>query len=138
MNEDQNQQQNQQGDSFKTIKEIKSAQTFITVATIAAPVSLLFGGVLLSSIALICGIVGQRKLKSIHPKTAQEKAAIQVALKSVRMALIMCAIALVLNAVSMYFMYPTYLEILESGDTSALQGGSAQPSSNSQPSSVWG
>ncbi len=141
-------EQNEQ-DTLELMRKIKSAQTLITVATIAAPVSLLFGGVLLSSIALVCGWIGYRRLKSIPIRTQQEIEAIHVAGKSARMTLIMCVIALCLNAASMVMMYPVYLEMLESGEITtwtdmfnAFGSSSGDPSGAlpdaSGPSAVWG
>ena len=42
---------------------LKSAQTLVTISIIGGPVSLIIGGVLLSTIALICGILAFTKIK---------------------------------------------------------------------------
>lgn len=129
--------------NLEKMRQIKSAQTLVTVATIAAPVSLLFGGTLLSSVALICALVGRSKLNKISGGSEIAEV-LAVAAKSTRMTIIMCVIALALNIFSMVTMYPVYLEALESGDLSNLIpfGSSAEsgslPSAGNQPSSVWG
>ena len=123
---------------LSTVERIKSAQKLITIATIAAPVSLLIGGVLLSSIALICGIIGMRRLRSINAKTAHEMNAIQPALRSARMTLIMCGIALALNAVSLAMMYPTYMEILQGETLTNLDSAGITTNDGGQESSIWG
>ena len=116
-----------------SFEQIKSAQTMITIATIAAPVSLIFGGVLLSSIALICGFVGRKRLSKVSAANAHEAAAIQSAAKSVKMAIIMCVIALSLNLISAYMMYPAYLELLQTTGVSDLTMNPGESSG-----SIWG
>ena len=132
MNDENKQQPDANQGEPDTIRQIKSAQTLITISTIAAPVSLLFGGVLLSSAAIVCGIVGMRKLGKIQAHGQQERNAIQVALKSARMAIVMSGIALALNAVSMMW-------FLESGGMSIIDGTTTTQTPEATPSSsIWG
>ncbi|MBR5259934.1 MAG: hypothetical protein IKV48_05630 [Eggerthellaceae bacterium] len=116
-----------------SFEQIKSAQTMITIATIAAPVSLIFGGVLLSAIAFICGPVGRKRLLKVTPSNAAEATAMQSAAKSVKMALIMCVIALSLNLISAYMMYPAYIELLQTAGTADIS-----TSTVTTQSSIWG
>lgn len=117
--------------------KLKSSQSLITVALIGGPVSLLFGGVLLSGVALICALIAHSKLKSIP--TSSDQTTIEFRLK--RQALFVtaiCAATLVLNAVSLAASLPMLMEMIQNGqlDASLAQSGAGPQSSSS--SSVWG
>ncbi len=45
--------------------DLKSARTLSTVAAIAGPVSFIIGGVMLSTVGLVCAIVGFVKIKHV-------------------------------------------------------------------------
>lgn len=45
--------------------DLKSARTLSTVAAIAGPVSFIIGGVMLSTVGLVCAIVGFVKIKQV-------------------------------------------------------------------------
>lgn len=47
----------------KALNDLKNAQTLITISVIAAPVSLIIGGVLLAAVALVCGLVAFAKIR---------------------------------------------------------------------------
>ena len=122
----------QEQKELNALQKVKSAQTLITAATIAAPVSLIFGGVLLSSLALVCGVVGYRRLSGVETSRVQDSNAVEAAKKSARMALVMCGVALALNAVSMAV-------FLQSGGMGIIDGAGATQSPEATPSpSVWG
>lgn len=127
--------------TLDAIDQIKKAQRFITIATIAAPVSLFIGGTLLSGIALILGIIGYSKLKKLPLTAARQGEIVNAAMRSARMAMVMCGIALALNVVSMMYMFPAYLELFETGELEALMGGGAGAGGTAAgggTSSVWG
>lgn len=50
---------------LQAARELKSAQTLLTVAFIGAPVSLIFGGVPLALVALISAAIAYRKTKHV-------------------------------------------------------------------------
>lgn len=49
--------------NMNDLRELKKAQTMVMVASVAGPVSLFIGGVLLSGVGLVCAIIALRKLK---------------------------------------------------------------------------
>lgn len=119
-----------------TVATLKSAQTLITVSTIAGPVSLIIGGVLLSVIALICGLMAWFKINKVSSKDA-ERGTLAYSLR--RQAMVVTAIsALVLgvNAAWLAYSVPALIEALESG--SLDQYFNAASSSASSSSSFWG
>ena len=116
--------------------ELKSARTLATVASIAGPVSLIIGGVALSTVAVICATIAIVKVK--HVLSRADPSQRTYALLGVVIGLV----ALVLNAVSVAMILPTLIEAMQTGDYRAILGNAAaQLPSAPQPSSggnAWG
>lgn len=51
--------------NMNDLRELKKAQTMVMVASVAGPVSLFIGGVLLSGVGLACAIIALRKLNKL-------------------------------------------------------------------------
>lgn len=146
MDQNNNDERNQGSpiDDFQPSKaaQLKSAQTLATVGVIAGPVSLLFGGVILSTVALIASILAFVKVRRAkEPEDKAGSAAYGVYRQSI-VALAVSGLALVLNAVSLAFILPTLVDYLQNGtyeDLLNLYGGSTGSSSSADSSSsVWG
>ena len=54
--------------NMNDLRELKKAQTMVMVASVAGPVSLFIGGVLLSGVGLACAIIALRKLNKLIEK----------------------------------------------------------------------
>ena len=54
--------------NMNDLRELKKAQTMVMVASVAGPVSLFIGGVLLSGVGLVCAIIALRKLNKLIEK----------------------------------------------------------------------
>ena len=121
--------------NMQDFREIKSAQTLVMIANIAGPVSLFIGGVLLGSVGLVCGIVGYRKLSALAKKTTEVAAIASRLRRSSIIGMVICGIAIVLNAVSMYYFFPEFLAMLESGDYAGL---AADAGAGAAGSATWG
>lgn len=118
------------------LKDLKTSQTLVMVASIAGPVSLFIGGVLLSTAGLICAIIGLRKLSVLSAKkTGVSSMALRLK-RSALIGLVVCAIALVLNAISFYLMFPVVLDMVESGDYAGLMSDAGTGAAGS--TSTWG
>lgn len=122
--------------------ELKSARTLATVATVAGPVSLIIGGVALSTVALVCGIIAfvkaRRVLRSNDPADNFYAQALR---RTALMGIVVGAAALVLNGVSVALMMPALLEAMQTGDYTAILGdaaGSLQDAPASGGGSAWG
>lgn len=125
--------------SYESLQEIKSAQTLITIATIGAPVSLLIGGVLLSTISIICAIVAYTKLKKVMPDGSAPHPLVVKVVRSAVYAACFGLGALILNGLSMAMMMPAVMEYMNTGSMDSLNnmlGG--QAGSSNSTSSVWG
>lgn len=133
-------QTNQAQLSFESLQQIKSAQTLITIATIGAPVSLIIGGVLLSTISIICAVVAYMKLKKIMPAGAPQHPLITKVIRSTVLAACFGIGALILNGLTVAALMPTVMEYINTGNADALNSmfGEAPASGGSGGSSVWG
>ncbi len=98
-----------------------------------------FGGVLLSGAGAVCAFLGLRKLSALSKRGTDVSAFASRVKTSAIIALVICGIAFVLNAISFAIMYPVVLEALETGDYGSLipNAGSGDASS-AGTSSTWG
>lgn len=117
-------------------QRFKVAQNLVMVASLAGPVSLFLGGVWLSGAGVICAIIGLRKLNAISSIQSDLSTPIKRIKKSCIIALVICSIALILNAISFYLLFPAVLEMMESGTLPGMDSGIAPGSSGG--SSTWG
>ena len=116
-------------------RELKAAQRLVMVASISGPVSLFIGGVFLGGVGLTCGIIAFRKLKKLTAKRTEVGAAAGRLKRSSVIGMCVCGVAIVLNGIYAYIMFPTILEMLESGN---YAGFADNAGSSVGPSSTWG
>lgn len=122
--------------NIQDTRALRSAQSKITFAYIAGPLSLLIGGMLLGTIGLVCAGLAYRKLNELaskEPSIAQSALKLK---KSAKTALIICAVAFLLNGISMYLMYPIVLDMLQSGQYGEAAG--SLGAATSAGTSAWG
>lgn len=147
--EEQQNNENKPYDPFKNdpygdAKQMKSAQTLITIGMIAGPVSIVFGGVFLSTIALICAILALTKINATMNRGSDFNKDLAAALrKQAIFAMAISGIALILNAVTLAMIMPAIFAYLETGDYQQLLDAlnittPSISSSSSSGSSVWG
>ncbi|MBC5582916.1 hypothetical protein GS424_008520 [Eggerthella guodeyinii] len=117
------------------LRELKKSQTMVMVASIAGPVSLFIGGVLLSGVGLVCAIVAFRKLKKLIAKHTDVSVLAQRLKRSAIVGMAVCGVAFALNAISFYLMMPVVLEMMESGD---YTGAMTDVGSGAAGTSTWG
>lgn len=124
--------------------ELKSARTLSTVATVAGPVSLIIGGVALSTVSLVCGILALSKVRKVIAASPEPVPVARALRQTAVMGIVIGAVALVLNAVSVALMMPVLLEAMQTGDYSAILGDAAgnlqgpSPDGGSSGGSAWG
>ena len=99
------------------LKRLKSVQNLNTVSFIAGPVSLLFGGVLLSLIALICAIVSFARIRRLRPAPGQDALADSLYGQSV-VALVITAVAFALNGFFFATTFALLMDVMQTGDYS--------------------
>lgn len=123
---------------------LRQAQNKITVALVLGPVSLLLGGVFLSLLGLLFGCLGMRSLNKLKGDNAQAEISdgAKAAYKKAKIACVICAVAFVLNAISLYLLYPMVLEMLGSSDINQTLNSYMPQTGQSQvpdgSSSAWG
>ena len=122
------------------MRNLRSAQTLMIAASIMGPVSMFFGGVILSGAGLVCGILSFRKIAALIKKGGS------IGMLATRLriacivAIVVTLIALVLNIAAIILVYPLVVEALQTGDYSKLfPNGSVPPElKGGGEGSTWG
>ena len=121
--------------STEDLRRARTARNLTMFASIAGPVSLIIGGVVLSGAGLVCGFIAWRKLKFLATReTEVAKAAAQLRRPCIA-SLVMCGIAFVINAIFFYFNFTALLGMMESGEFAELVAGAG---SSAAGTSTWG
>lgn len=121
-------------------QKLASTRKLITFANIAGPVSLIIGGVLLSTAGLICSLIARSRINTMLKEQPQDQAFSQKVMQTAKpgaIALIICTIALVLNVISLALVMPAVLEASQTGNLTTLFGGGAVNTTGTA-TSTWG
>ena len=116
-------------------EEFRSARNLNIAAQIVALVSLIIGGVFASSVALVLAIMSYRKFSGIA-EHMQAEDAIKALKRAGMLAIVMSCVALALNVVSLIVLMPMVMQIVQTGDYSALFGNGVVGSGST--STTWG
>lgn len=135
----------------ETLRQLKSAQTLVTVAAVSGPVSIFIGGVLLAGIAVISGILALVKIGKLRKQSSEYAELTKKVRTGAFVALAISVAALLLNIYALASIMPAMIDALQTGDAgnlledlyggSAADSGSALDSSSggaAQGSSIWG
>lgn len=134
-----------QNDSNKThsyeMSELRSCKNLISFANVLGPVSLLIGGVLMGAAGLTCAIIARLKAKRLMGRSPEIAKEASKCMKSTTVSIVICIVAIAINAVAIYIYMPVILETLQNIDLNSLlyseYGGSgANPGVGS--TSTWG
>lgn len=112
---------------------MKTIQTLASVSLIGGPLSLIIGGVALSTAALVCGIIA---LVAVRGKGAATDETMTDAIRQtlMRQAIIgiaMSGIAVVMNVATIMTMMPAIMDAAQTGDFSSLFGGGSADDASS-------
>lgn len=129
--------------------ELRTIQTLVTVSIIAGPVSMVIGGVLLSTVALVCALVAFLKARRVADTAGIDANLVRTMRRQAVLGLAIGIVALVLNAVTLAMLMPAIIEAVQAGDLTPLVDGTAgsgvSPSDGQSGSSdaagtgsVWG
>lgn len=127
--------------AFAEQANLNSARTLSTIATIGGPVSFIIGGVLLSTVSLVCAIIALIKTKRVLANPESPYVGYARALKQTAfMGIFISLVALVLNIIGVVTMLPVLMDAMQSGDYSSLLGNgvATSPSAPSSGESAWG
>ena len=117
-------------------RALRAAQSQTTFAFVAGPLSLFFGGVLLGGAGALCAGLAYRKLRALATKSSEVADTAQKMLKSARTSLIICLVSVAINAVSLAFMYPVIMQMLQNGDYATMAGNMG--AGTAAGTSTWG
>lgn len=106
---------------------VKTIQTLASVSLIGGPLSLIIGGVALSTASLVCGIIA---LVAVRGKGAATHEGMtdtirQTLMRQAIIGIAMSGIAVVMNVASLIAMLPAIMDAAQTGDISSLFGGSS-------------
>ena len=121
-------------------RKLASTRKLITFANIAGPVSLIIGGVVLSTAGLICSLIARSRINTMLKEQPQDQVFSQKVMQAAKpsaIALIICTIALVLNVISLALVMPAVLEASQTGNLTTLLGGGAVNTAGTA-TSTWG
>lgn len=117
---------------------VRSAVNLMKAGAICAGVSLIIIGVPLSIVGLILVLVGRARMKKAESIPGVVPWDVQSGNKIVRISLGVALAALILNAISLYLMWPLIMHIVETGDISVLYPATGALAGGSGGSSTWG
>ena len=121
----------------KEILEFQSARNFMIASVIAAVISLIIGGMVVSAGALICALVANSKLSNLSATRSDDPDAQRALKRAGRIAIIVSALAFVLNAIAVIYLYPLIMDSMQTGSFNSLTGSATTPTTGSG-SSTWG
>ena len=118
------------------IAEFASARRLVTIAQVMAIVSLLIGGVVLSTAALVVAIMALQKVRAHVYTDAQDQLTWQLLKRSTTIAIVVAVLALAANVAALIVIYPMLMEAIQSGEYTTLLGTAQTP--NTPGTSTWG
>ncbi|WP_124061294.1 hypothetical protein [Gordonibacter sp. Marseille-P4307] len=111
------------GLSFRATDEeraqVKSGRTLLAIANIAGPISLFIGGILLSGVGMVCGIISFVKFKRVGDSHPEKPLVGKLLKRQAAVGIGISGIALVINLVAAIVLFPVIMDAVESGDLSA-------------------
>ena len=117
---------------------LEAARKLISIGQICAVVSLFFGGVLLSTVAVVLAIMGTMRLTDFANSRSEPDAVKSAIKRPGYFAVGLCLIALIVNIVSVVIFYPVVMQAVQSGDFSSIFTGGAGNGSAGAGNSTWG
>lgn len=121
------------------LQSIKSCQTLTTIALIGAPVSLLLGGVALSTVSLVCAIVAFVKMRKMGTLDDEPGSIERTLRNQAIIALVISIVAMTMNAIAFAYMFGAIMDAMQSGDVSKLFDAAGNATQQDDPSStsIW-
>lgn len=126
--------QKQSQDVEYRLTQMNSARTLVLIALFAAPISLLFGGVLLSLGSVILSIIALSKVRSILTPEDVRGTYPRILYFQCILSLVFGITALIVNAVFMSMALPVVIDMMRQGDLNSILD---QNTSSSQSISTW-
>ena len=120
------------------MKDMRTIQLLASISLIGGPLSLIIGGVFLSTAAFVCGIIALVMVRSSKGDATDEAPSDTILQTLTRQAVIGIAvsgIALVMNAAALMMMLPAILDAVQTGDYTSLLNGDASMSDSSSADS---
>ena len=107
------------------IHEFESARRLVVVSQVCAIVSFIIGGVMLSSVALVCAGIAFGKLNRIASVMDSAPDAQRALRRIGYMAIGLAVVTLIINIVALVVLYPTLMETMQAASTGTLASGNS-------------
>ena len=120
------------------IEALVRARKLAMVACIGSAISFIIGGVLLSGICLVAGIMSYLRYSSVSAHLQDMKDVATVYKRMGIVAIALPAVALAINFVAIMMVFPLVLEASETGNLDALFGASGTEATGGGSTSTWG
>ena len=118
------------------IPVFQSARRYIIISQVASAVSLVLGGVFLSSIALICAIAGCGKLSRLASSRPGDPEAQRALKRSGWTAIAITVVVLALNIFALIYLYPMFADSLQNAGFGNLAGSTS--AGTGSVNTTWG
>ena len=121
------------------LKQMRTCQTLNMVALVGSPVSLIIGGLALSTASLVCAIVSYVKMRRIISPNDPVGSVQRTLFRQSTIALVASSVCMALNVVAFAYMFGAIMQAVQTGDVSGLfDSFGTSPSESSAPSkSIW-
>lgn len=118
------------------IPQFQSARRFMILSQVAAGVSLFFGGVILSAIAVLFAFLARDKFNRIAASRPNDPDAQRALNRSGIIAVVITVGVLILNIIALIYLYPMVIDSLQSGDFNIFGGAGTMGTGTT--SGTWG
>lgn len=130
---------NDNGAQQEKLQRMRTCQTLTMVALIGAPVSLILGGIALSTAALVCGIIAfVRMRKIVTPADEPDSIERTLYIQSI-IGLGLGVIAMAMNLFAIIYLFSAISDAVQSGDVSKLLDSMGNATQQDAPpsKSIW-
>lgn len=119
------------------IPQFQSARRFMIISQVVAGVSLFFGGVILSALAVLLAFMARDRFNRIAAAKPDDLEAQQALTRSGTIAIVITIGVLILNIIALIYLYPIVADSIQSGNFNFLGGGTGT-SGTGTTSGTWG
>lgn len=116
--------------------DFKNLRSLMMIAGIAGPFSFLFGGVFLSTVALVCAIVAFTVYKRLYNGSKGFEYSSRIK-RAIIFSIVISAVALVWNIGWLIMVLPEALQAIQSADFSSLYNGVGAGSDSGTGKTIW-
>ena len=119
------------------IPDYQNARNYFMAAMVVSVASIFIGGVIASAGAVICAFIASDRFNRVAARHADEPEVQRALMRSGKIAVGISVGVLILNIISLIFLYPTLVNTMQNGGTNLL-GGSGGTTGTGTGNGTWG